>query len=818
MPGIDALKKASHKANKAVRRRVSTVTRIRHDHRVASYRDRPLLENFVLYETFDGMGILCNPAAIFKELLDDTDYSHLQHVWVLRDQKTISQLIGEYRENSNVSFVLYRSARYFELLSRVKYLVNNSSFPAEFTKRSNQIYLNTWHGVPVKKMGYDVKSGRADVRNVLRNFLAADFLVSSGRYITNLMYRDAFKLNNIYAGSILEIGLPRNDVLHRSLSNSTKDDNKILNAIDPRWKEKTVVLFAPTWRGNNPYEVSDISYEAGEEAALLQRLLGEKYLVICKFHQLVEKRANDNLLVSDRIISSVVDTNQLLPYVDILVTDYSSIFVDFTILDRPIHFLIKDEGSYELERGLYRATNDFPGEVSSNVHSLARAVLTSNAKKYSSQRQVWREQLLQSDIGNACRRIVDEVFGIGAQTGASSVSLRTQKKRMLVHVGSLIPNGITTAAINLVRNLDYDNFDVTVVYPYSANKYQVAKSLELDSRARVLPRVGRVALRVGERRAYWAFTKGGGERINPRYLRKIPSIFAREYQRCFGEVKFDIALGFDGYQVFWTQLLLQSAAKIKYLWAHNDLSLDSHREINGSKPHFVHLTSVFTLYHQFTGIVSVTKDLTAINRTKLSHFALPEKFVTINNFLDASEILRKSNLLPSVDVPLGSTTFVTVGRLSPEKNQSRIIRAFAVVNKNFPASKLLIVGDGPLSSHLQNLARDLGIESAVDFVGLQENPYPYMKNSDCFVFSSEYEGQGLAILESLVLKVPVISTRFNVVESVLNPGDGLIVDATDRDLATAMNEFCSNRLPTPAFDADDYNRRALEQLNDVLGR
>lgn len=808
------LRRLRNKIGNVASRRISSVARIRHDHRVATYRQKPLLNDVVLYEAFDGAGIVCSPGAIFHELIRNPTYARLRHVWVLRTEEAIEKFNEIYAHNEQVEYVKYRTAKYFEFIARSKYLINNSTFPAEFMKRTDQVYLNTWHGVPIKKMGFDVENGRQDVRNVLRNFLSANYLVSSGSAMTTEMYRDAFKLKNIYEGEILEVGLPRNDVLH-SKSLDFIDVENLLDSIQPNWRGKKIVLFAPTWRGANPFKVSNESSELIEWSTLLQQQLGNDYLVLCKFHQLLERQLSKSSELVDQFIESNININSVLNYVDILVTDFSSIFIDFLLLDRPIHFFVPNALSYEEERGLYRRVDEFPGHVSSTISDLSAAIRTSEPNGYAEQRADWREKCLDEDHGMASRLIVDKIFGPSSEN-AKTVCLSSNKKRILIHVGSLIPNGITTAAINLLHNLDYDKYDVTVIYPFSSNEFQIAKSRDLDSRARILPRVGRVALKLSERRSYWAFTKGGGENISRKHLRRIPSIFSQEYRRCLGETKFDIALGFDGYQVFWTKLLLQSSARLNYLWAHNDLSLDAHRLVHGEKPHFRHLNSVFTLYHNFTGIVSVTDDLTKINRSKLSAYANPDKFVTVRNFLDAHDIINKAELESSFSFPDASKLFVTVGRLSPEKNQARIIRAFATVLGTHPDAMLVVIGDGPLRTELERLVINLGIESSVFFSGLQENPYPYMKMADCFVFSSEYEGQGLVILESLVLGVSVISTRFNVVDSVLAPLDGLIVDASDASLAQAMIDFVYEGLPVPTFNADEYNSSTMLQLKSIL--
>lgn len=790
--------------------------RIWKDHLLAKSYNRDIRENVVFYEAFDGAGLLCNPFSIFSYLLEDSRYRNLEHVWSIRSPQLLNCLRVSYATHKNVSFVLYKSADYFNKLSSSKYLINNSTFPAEFIKKSNQIYLNTWHGVPLKKMGYDVVGGRLDTKNVVRNFLATDYLVSNSRFMTERIYGQAFKLEGIYNGSILESGFPRTDQLHNK-ENSRLIKKELLEERCLPFNGKKIVLFAPTWRGANPYDVESQFKDIERSVQHLQSLLGNDYLVIYKLHQLAERSISSSDLPSIAFDSSI-DTNRILSIADILITDYSSIFFDFLILDRPIHFLFSDLDDYSKTRGVYDFDVDLPGVISFSLESLAESILSGDVDVRSdlkNRRTLWKDGYCIFDDGLGTKRVVDLLFD-GPEASDHIYNFSSTKERILIHPGSLIANGITTAAINLISSLDYEKYDVTIIFPYSPNGFQQIKANEIDPRARLIARVGRVAMTFTERRPYWNYTKGGGNRAAAKDIRIARRIFAREWRRCFSDTEFDISIGFDGYQVFWSQLILQSKAKTRLLWAHNDLQLDAHRMIDGSKPHYDNLTSLFSLYNEFDAIVSVTEDLCRINSQKLGSYAPGARFVSLRNFLDAEKIRSLSEEPNSYSFDKNCINFVTVGRLSPEKNQARILRAFSKVAERYPNARLIVVGDGPLRTNLESLAISLGLSARIVFLGLQINPYPIMKNADCFVFSSDYEGQGLAILESLVLKTPVITTRFNVVDSVLGQEDGVIVPSNDGDLAAAMMAFCERPLPEPTFDPLTYNCLAVSELNRIL--
>jgi glycosyltransferase involved in cell wall biosynthesis len=165
----------------------------------------------------------------------------------------------------------------------------------------------------------------------------------------------------------------------------------------------------------------------------------------------------------------------------------------------------------------------------------------------------------------------------------------------------------------------------------------------------------------------------------------------------------------------------------------------------------------------------------------------------------------------------GVVTFVTVGRCSPEKNHARLIRAFALVHKENPKTRLIVIGSGPLRKDLDELVAELGLNDSVIMAGQQNNPHAIMKKADCFVLSSDYEGQPMVILEARVLGLPVVSTDFASVRGSLSEGVGLVVPRTVEDLATGMREYLRGNVPNPTFDYVAYNRDAVEQFYAAIG-
>lgn len=100
----------------------------------AHWRTGPIAAGTVLYESFSGNGMLCNPEAIFRELLATPDLAQLKHIWVLSDLRRYRTTITEFAEAPNVTFVRYGSPAYHRALATSQYLVNNATFPPQFSK------------------------------------------------------------------------------------------------------------------------------------------------------------------------------------------------------------------------------------------------------------------------------------------------------------------------------------------------------------------------------------------------------------------------------------------------------------------------------------------------------------------------------------------------------------------------------------------------------------------------------------------------------------------------------------------------------------
>lgn len=194
--------------------------------------------------------------------------------------------------------------------------------------------------------------------------------------------------------------------------------------------------------------------------------------------------------------------------------------------------------------------------------------------------------------------------------------------------------------------------------------------------------------------------------------------------------------------------------------------------------------SVRLLYNKADVIVAVSE---AIKKDLIQNFRLDQnKIKVIYNPYDIEKIneLAKEEIEEKYKDIFKNPTVITVGRLSKQKGQWHLIRAFKKVKKEIPDVKLVIVGQGELEDYLIKLTVDLGLERDVYFLGFQKNPFKYIAKSTIYVFPSLYEGFPNALCEAMACGIPVIAADCKSgPREILAPNTSIDIEAKTIDYA-----------------------------------
>lgn len=828
--------------------------------------DRPVDERVAVYEAFAGLGALGNPRAIFDELLDASDMTRLRHVWCFANLTVKREFDKQWASHPRVRSVLTGTTEYYKTLSTAKYLVNNQTFPPNFVKRSDQIYLNTWHGTPLKTMGYDSPEGPYGVRNTVRNFISADYLASPNEYTTRVLYESGYRLRGIYQGTVIEEGYPRVDRQFLSAAEQ-REVRAEFRGYGVDLGDEKIVLYAPTWRGRSFFDpVYDAEGLLGDVKLLADRL-GPEYKVLLKVHQQIFRSISEHEQLQSVLVPNSFQTNRVLGCVHALVTDYSSIFFDFLASGKPVLFYTPDAQGYARDRGVLMDSEQLPGPTFSEIDGLAKAIGAISTGTEDDPELTHRDRYREAaetycpwDDGKAAARVVDVVFRSRTEGYRLRHGLPDGRTSVLISSGRVRTSGVNTSLLSLLRNLDPEHYDVTLLVQPPRDDGERRLQALIPNSVRQLMRAGTYPVTAKHVEAHNCFL-AEGLGADGRYPGDEARVLAAEWRHSLGISRFDHAIDFSGYVPFWPGMLLQGNVGTRSIWMHNDMIADSNREVEGKSFH-KGLAAVFTLYRHFDNLVSVSESLARINAEQLGHLAPTSHFTSAHNTIDADRIhslgsgAEVAGREGAADIPVSGvalskaaeafvrsypdelvsdevnrqislarlmpdresvTTFVTVGRLAPEKNHARMMRAFAQVHAESPETRLLVLGDGPLLGDLESLVDRLELTDAVRLAGYQSNPYALMAAADCFVMSSDYEGQPMVLLEALTLNLPVVTVEFGSAQSALPNKGGLIVPQSVDGLADGMRAFLRGEVTASGFDAADYNRRALEEFAGAIG-
>ncbi|RRV80968.1 CDP-glycerol glycerophosphotransferase family protein [Stutzerimonas stutzeri] len=758
----------------------------------------------VLYESFHGASISCNPYALFRYLLAQQEHAQRLHVWVVKSPESIPQ---RYCAMRNVIFVRHGSSLYLRYLATAGYLINNNSFFPYFLRRPEQKYLNTWHGTPLKTLGVDVPSAPFEHKNVVRNILQCTHLIYPNRHTRDTFLR-AYQADDLYNGKLANTGYPRIDLMLNADARRRQQLRAEL-AID---NERPVALYAPTWRGSATPEM-DIEHLMAD----LEQLSGYPInLVVSAHHLLYDVLKQSTLPVI--LLRSGIDTTEFLSVVDVLITDYSSVMFDYLPLRRPIILYAHDLDTYKVERGLYFDMQVMPGVLCTSREALVQALSTLLEAKGEAMLDMAEAcaEFCPKEDGQASARVVKFLFE--DVPGDESPNANDGRLKLLFYAGALIPNGVTAAFLRLVSLLPEEKYSVSLaVDPWVMESYpqRMQRFSELPAHVKVL---GRVSFPVGSREEEglnsW-FQRCLGQ-VAPRVRELLSGFYEREYSRLYGCANFDVVLDFCGYTFHWTALLAlgRPASTPGAMWLHNDMQAET-------KTRFPYLKSILSVANGFDRLVSVSADVYTVNTRTLVHDYGVElgKLCYVRNCIDPAWLWKKA--AEPLDESLrdwveGRVLIGSIGRLSREKAQDRIIMAFAQLHEHYPAARLVIAGQGPEKGALSELIAQLGLEESVRLLGYVENPYPLFKRLDLFVLPSDYEGQGIVLLEALALGRPVIATDIPGPREILQEMGGLLVEPSLEGIRSGIERFLQNRLEIVEFDADAYVRSAGQEFNNVI--
>ena len=194
--------------------------------------------------------------------------------------------------------------------------------------------------------------------------------------------------------------------------------------------------------------------------------------------------------------------------------------------------------------------------------------------------------------------------------------------------------------------------------------------------------------------------------------------------------------------------------------------------------------------------------------------------ITINNPIDIDGLKEKCLEKTDIIFDQNEVNLITVARFHAQKAVDRLIDAMALCRAEHV--KLYIIGSGDLEQALKQQVKHLNLNDKVIFLGLKSNPMPYIKQADCFVLSSLYEGYPTTVIESLIAGTPVLSTNVSGVhEQLIEDKTGWIVDNNTESLSHKLNELVCDveklrKIKTSLKNYQYSNEKIVESFENAL--
>lgn len=323
----------------------------------------PVDESVMLFESFHGKEISDSPLAMARALLSmpaDTllpgglKVSELKLYFSTNDIERGSDALKKLGLDTRISPVHIHSEEYAKLLATAGLLVNNSSFPSYIVRREGQKYLQTWHGTPWKTLGRSMKGELASIHNSQHNFIQASHLLFPNDFTREVMMRD-YVLDDIYTGKVITHGYPRNSVFCDT--EKAAEIKKLCG--DGGF---STLAYMPTWRGqdNRNIETGSFVDDTLLQLRAMDAALADDQKLYVNLHPIVQTAIDLSGFTHIFPFPEDVEKYEFINSMDALITDYSSVFFDYSITGKPVILFTYDYDNYASERGMYFGIEELP--------------------------------------------------------------------------------------------------------------------------------------------------------------------------------------------------------------------------------------------------------------------------------------------------------------------------------------------------------------------------------------------------------------------------------------------------------------------------
>lgn len=358
------------------------------------YRSNKVVGNKLFVMTYDNK-FTCNVRYIVEELLSRN--VDIDIVWAMNRKGT-----NRWQFPKEVRTVRRGKFEMFEEQASAKVWIDNALNCVwyDIPKKSNQIYINTWHGsLGIKQLSGD--------ENWFKR--AGECNGKTDYCITNSVFEEDVFRNTFWKSTpFLKLGHARNDILiDVEKRNKAREDVLSFYGIDPG---KKIALYGPTFRDNNDVSCYKVDYRKLKHS--LESRFGGEWVVIVRHHYKNRNRvnrinSNEGWLYD---ATEYLEMQELLATADVGITDYSSWAFDYMLTGKPVFVFATDIEEYNTDRGFYYPLETTPFPISTNNDELASAIKTFDEEKYQRDAKQFLEDKGCYETGHAAKDIADKIL------------------------------------------------------------------------------------------------------------------------------------------------------------------------------------------------------------------------------------------------------------------------------------------------------------------------------------------------------------------------------------------------------------------------
>lgn len=348
------------------------------------------------------------------------------HIYV-KTAKDTEEIVKTYiRQNGwSRTEVVTPDSVYMELIETAQFLLTEVYLTAAWVKKEGQMYINIWHGTPLKKLGL-AKNAKGKHKNGIQqsNFIDADYLLYPNDYTKKHML-ESYKVADLMPGKVLKLGYPRTGGM---LEAAQSDQTELRKMLAPNGEH--IYAYMPTWK--DYLKVDQVVAESKELLDYLDANLRKDQILYVNLHHRVSDSLDYSQFKRIRQFPPTVDSYKLLALTDALITDYSSVFYDYLALRRQIVLYCADYELYRKKRGTYMDLMELPFDKAITPEEVLAAI---NRGKTYDDEAAYQEFCAYDSVENA-HKLCSLFLGTEDEVVVEAIP-KNKKKKVMIYSDAL---------------------------------------------------------------------------------------------------------------------------------------------------------------------------------------------------------------------------------------------------------------------------------------------------------------------------------------------------------------------------------------------